>query len=86
MQDSTGGWSYWIDPVKDAQVLIENQRECEELCRLLSRIDEDEIELYAVWEGDQGKEPLVREQITLDDIRRERFRFKEGGFYRLKLR
>jgi hypothetical protein len=86
MQDSAGGWSYWVDPVKDAEVLIENQRECEQLCLLLSQIDEDEIELYAVWEGDQDKEPLVREEIALDDIRRECFRFKEGGFYRLKLR
>ncbi len=80
-----GGWPYWLDPVKDAEVIASDQRECEELCQLLSQLDEDEIELYGVWAGNEGKEPLIREKITIDDIRRELFRFKEGGFYRVKL-
>jgi hypothetical protein len=81
-----GGWPYWLDPVKDAEEIASDQRECEELCQLLSQLDEDEVELYGVWEGDEEKGPLIRENITLDDIRRELFRFKEGGFYRVRLR
>jgi hypothetical protein len=81
-----GGWPYWLDPVNDAEEIASDQRECEELCQLLSQLDEDEIELYGVWAGAEGKEPLIREEISLDDIRRELFRFKEGGFYRVKLR
>jgi len=81
-----GGWPYWLDPIKDAEEIASDQRECEELCRLLSQLDEDEVELYGVWEGNQGAEPLVREEIALNDISREYFRFKEGGFYRVKLR
>jgi len=86
MQDGAGEWSYWIDPVKDAEEIASNKQECEELCNLLAQIDEDEIELYGAWAGNEGKEPLIREEIAIDEIRRDLFRFKEGGFYRVKLR
>ncbi len=86
MQDRAGDWPYWLDPVRDAEVIAGDQRECEELSQLLSHLDEDELELYGVWEGNEENGPLNREEITLDDIRRELFRFKEGGFYRVNLR
>jgi len=86
MQDQAGDWPYWLDPVSDADQIASDKQECEELCTLLSQLDEEEIELYGVWEGNQGKEPLIREEITLAEIRGECFRFKEGGFYRVKLR
>ena len=86
MQDGYGGWSYWLDPVADAETIASDKQECEELCQLLFQSEEDEIELYGIWAGDEGKEPLNREQIQIDDIRQELFRFKEGGFYRVKLR
>jgi len=86
MQDRAGDWPYWLDPVSDAEVIASDKQENEEICQLLSQLDEDEIELYGVWEVNQDKEPLILEEITLDDIRREYFRFKEGGFYRVKLR
>jgi hypothetical protein len=70
----------------DSICRFEETRECEELCQFLSNLDENEIELYGIWAGDECKEPLIREEIMLDDIRREYFRFKEGGFYRVKLR
>jgi hypothetical protein len=44
------------------------------------------MELYGVWAGNEDNEPIIREEIALDDISRETFRFKEGGFYRVKLR
>ena len=86
MKDRTGDWPYYLDPVKDADVIASDQQVCEELCRLLSSVDDDDIELYGVWAGNEGQAPLIREEIVLDDIRREYFRFKEGGFYRVKLR
>ena len=86
MQNADGQLYYWLDPVKDAEEIATNKRECEELCKILAQLDEDEIELYGVWAGNEGKEPLVREVIALDDIGRECFRFKEGGFCRVKLR
>jgi len=86
MQDRAGDWPYWLDPVSDADVIAGDKRECEELCQLLSQLDEEEIELYGIWAGNEEKEPLIREEIMLDDVCREYFRFKEGGFYRVKLR
>ena len=81
-----GGWPYWLDPIEDAEEIAESKRECEELCRLLSQLDEDEVEMYGVWAGHEGTEPLIREEIALTDISGEYFRFKEGGFYRVKFR
>src|SRR3569833_3171135 len=81
MQDGSGDWYYWLDPVKDAEEIASNRHECEELCTLLAQLDLDEIELYGVWAGNEGEQPLIREEISLDDIRRELFRFKEGGLY-----
>jgi hypothetical protein len=86
MQDGAGEWYYWLDPVKDAEEIASNKRECEELCDLLAQADEDQVELYGVWAGNEDKQPLIRESIALDEIRREFFRFKEGGYYRVKLR
>lgn len=73
MQDRAGDWPYWLDPIEDAEVIASDKRECEELCRILSQLDEDEIELYGVWAGNEGTEPVIREEIMLDDIRREYF-------------
>jgi hypothetical protein len=81
-----GDWPYWLDPVNDAEEIANDMRECEELFQLLSQPDEEEIELFGVWAGDEAKGPLVREEISLEDIRRRYFRFKEGGFYCVKLR
>lgn len=86
MQNSAGDWPYWLDPVKDAEVIASDQRECEELCQFLWQLGDTEIELYGVWAGNEENGPLIREEIALDDIRREYFRFKEGGFYRVRLR
>lgn len=86
MQDSSGEWNYWLDPEKDAEEIASNRRECEELCDILAQLNEEYIELYGVWAGNEGKEPMIREDIALEDIRRNLFRFKEGGFYRVKLR
>ena len=81
-----GDWPYWLDPVTDAEEIANDQRECEELCQLLAQLDENAFELYGVWAGNEGKEPLIREEIRIEDIRRRLFRFKEGGFYRVRLR
>jgi hypothetical protein len=86
MQGRGGDWPYWLDPVEDVDVIAREQRECEELCALLSDLEEDEIELYGFWAGNEGKGPAAREEISLNDVRREFFRFKEGGFYRVRLR
>lgn len=86
MRDAYGSWPYYMDPIKDAEDIENNGKICNELCELLALADEDWIELYGIWAGDEGREPLIREEIELSDIRREYFRFKEGGFYRVKLR
>ena len=86
MQDGYGNWPYYKDPVKDAEDIESDKNICNELCKILTQADEDWIELYGIWAGNEGCEPLAREEVSLDDIRRELFRFKEGGFYRVKLR
>ena len=39
---SSWGVAHWLDPVMDADVIASDKQECEELCRLLSQLDEDE--------------------------------------------
>lgn len=86
MRSRDGDWPYWLDPIEEADVIASDQKECGELCQFLAQLDEDEIELYGIWAGNERNAPLIREEIMLDEIRREGFRFKEGGFYRVKLR
>ncbi len=81
-----GDWPYWLDPVKDAEEIEQNKKICSKLCEILALADEDWIELYGIWAGNEGKDPLIREEISLGDIRGKLFRFKEGGFHRVRLR
>jgi len=81
-----GEWPFYLDPVSDAKMIASEKRNCEELFQLLSGLDENDIELYGVWAGNEDQEPVIREEINLDEICREYFRFKEGGFYRVKMR
>ena len=83
--DRDGYWPTGFDLGLTAEESAESQKECTELCQLLSVADDESIELYGVWNGEQTNAPLVREEITLADIRAKLFFFKEGGFYVVRM-
>jgi len=58
----------------------------EALADLLVSIDENYVELYGIWAGDESKKPLKEEQISLESIRSPGFCLKEGGFYVVEIK
>lgn len=86
LQNRKGDWPDGMDQAGDADRIAVEKQNREELCRLLSSVDEADAELYGIWSGNEGKEPLIREEIALDKISCENFRFREYGFYRVRLR
>ena len=57
----------------------------EALVRLLRGTKETAVELYGVWHGDFAEGPKAREEIQVQRNLDSNFRFKEQGFYRVRL-
>jgi hypothetical protein len=76
-----GGWPEYLEDETDAERLASDQLNRESLAELVRSTGESAIELYGVWAGDFAEEPKIRENISLEDIQREVFFFKERGFY-----
>ncbi len=43
------------------------------------------MELYGIWEGHFGETPKIYETISLETILNPDFRFKEQGFYKVRM-
>jgi hypothetical protein len=71
------------------EIDLEHEETCrfnrQGLAELLEGLDEDVIELYGMWAGHESETPLIREQIPLNRILDPDFRFKERGFYEVRL-
>lgn len=82
-----GEWPFWEDPERDPEEVRKEQYNRSELVSLLQRTGETEVELYGVWDGsfDFAREPVIHESIAVDSILNSDFRFKEGGFYIVRL-
>lgn len=86
-----GEWPWYEDNEEDefARARRDTERDNRErLVRLLRQIKESSVELYGVWDGTSPHlttPPLVREEISVDAILGTGFRFKEGGFYTVRL-
>jgi hypothetical protein len=80
-----GGWPTIGDSGEDEDQSASDLFNREALVGLLRTIEEDSIELYGVWAGDYAKMPQCRERISLEAILDPDFRFKERGYYEVRL-
>jgi hypothetical protein len=53
---------------------------------LLRESGEPTVELDEVWDGDFMEAPKAREDVPLEHLLDSSFRFKEQGFYRVRVR
>lgn len=81
-----GDWPWWEDE-DDGQRKATEQRNREGLVTLLRHTGESSVELYGVWDGnfDFRTPPAAHEEILVETILDPIFRFKEGGFYTVRL-
>ena len=76
-----GGWPWFQDGELDPEREASERYNRQVLVDLLRATGEPTVELYGVWDGDFETPPAVREKIVLDTILERAFRFKERGFY-----
>ena len=85
-----GDWPWFEDEDEDEldrQRKAIEQRNREGLVTLLRQTGEPAVELYGIWDGnfDFTTPPAAREQIHVESILDPTFRFKEQGFYVVRL-
>jgi hypothetical protein len=80
-----GGCPTYSDAETDAEGLASDRFNRESLAELIRSTGESSVELYGVWAGDFAEEPRIHEEISLANIHRDDFCFKERGFYRVDL-
>ena len=85
-----GEWPWFEDESEDEldrQRNATEQHNRERLVTLLRKTGESSVELYGVWDGDFDfrTPPAAHEEIHLESILDPAFRFKEGGFYVVRL-
>lgn len=85
-----GDWPWFEDDAEDEldrQRKASEQHNRESLVTLLQRTGEPTVELYGVWDGnfDFRTPPASREEILVEVILDPTFRFKELGFYVVRL-
>jgi len=83
-----GEWPWFEDENEDEldrQRKTTEQHNREGLVTLLRQTGESSVELYGVWDGDFRTPPAAQEEIHLEAILDPAFRFKEQGFYTVRL-
>ena len=70
------------DPERDASDRYNRKA----LVALLQGSGEKTVVLYGVWDGDFAKTPRALEEISLQRILDSNFRFKEQGFYTVRVK
>lgn len=70
---------------KDREPDANEQYNRDALFRLLRDSGLETLELYCVWYGDFSEPPLHSEEIALTTILNPDFRFKERGFYKIRV-
>lgn len=81
-----GAWPEIEYAERDEEEKKSDQFNRESLVELLRTIDEDWIELYGIWAGDCMETPVVREEVSVQNLLDPHFYFKERGFYKVVLR
>jgi hypothetical protein len=80
-----GGWPVCEDDEVDEEQAASDRFNKEALAALLRATGEEGVELYGIWAGHSIEEPIIYEEISLDNILGSNFYFKERGFYRVIL-
>jgi hypothetical protein len=80
-----GDWPWFDDGEHDAEQEASDHYNREGLISLLQATGEQTVELYGVWDGNFTTPPAVREEIGLTAILDPSFRFKEQGFYVVRI-
>jgi len=82
----SGGWR-WFDDDIDAERDASDRYNKESLAGLLRATGEETVELYGVWDGnfDFNTPPQIREEVSLESLLERDFRFKEQGFYVVRI-
>lgn len=80
-----GDWPWFDDGEHDPEQEARDHYNRETLVSLLQATDEQIVELYGVWDGDLTIPPAAREEIMSTEILDASFRFKEQGFYVVRL-
>lgn len=84
-----GEWPWWDDGEgSDPEQEQREQQSRDGLVSLLRASGEDSVELYGEWVGGATFPvgPRIREEISLTDILDRKFRFKEQGFYIVRVK
>jgi len=79
-----GNWTWFEELQDDTQRNAERYNQ-EALVNLLRSSREEAVELYGVWDGDFVTPPKAREEISLERLLDPGFRFKELGFYIVRI-
>lgn len=77
----SGDWPWFDDGERDPERDASDRYNREGLVKLIQATAEQSIELYGVWDGSFVTKPAVREEIAMTAILDPLFRFKEQGFY-----
>jgi len=82
-----GDWPWFDDGEHDPEEEARDRYNREGLVNLLRATGEQTVELYGVWDGsfDFATPPAAREEIVLTAVLDPTFRFKEQGFYVVRL-
>ncbi len=73
--------SCWFDSnSEDFIASVEDHNALADYLEQLVESDEEEIELYGCWSGDEGETIESREKCAIADIRRDDFEFQEREF------
>jgi hypothetical protein len=80
-----GQWPWFDDGEGDAEQETSERYNREALASLLQASGEPAVELYGVWDGDFATPLQAREEISLKTLNEPTFRFKEQGFYVVRL-
>jgi hypothetical protein len=81
-----GEWPFFAElEKKDPKQAATDKYNRESLVGLLRSSGEETVELYGVWSGDFAEGPRAREDVLLEQVLEPDFRFKERGFYRVKV-
>jgi hypothetical protein len=81
-----GQWPFFEElENKDPKQAATDRYNRESLVALLRASGGETVELYGVWDGDFAKMPRAKEDVPLERLLESDFRFKEQGFYRVKM-
>ena len=80
-----GDWPWFDDGENNPEQEASHHYNRAGLVNLLQGIGEKTMEIYGVWHGDFTTPPAVREEIVVTTILEPTFRFKEQGFYVVRL-